>query len=405
MQRTTLKIFNLILCFSILAISCQLQAQEQTDRLLKLEKRISALEDSLARQPKKEEIKKEKVTSFLKNVTIGGVLQTRYVNSLSSGIGHNGTHYGDADHSSSTFDIKRARIYARANISNKVQVNILTNFADFKSDTKTKVLENAFISYSHNRYLNFRIGQFRPQVGPENMIAVDVVKSLDFSNQYYGFGANGWGSFQIGMDVSGSVDLGKIPMSYSIAVLDGNNKNALDNDNGKLFFARDAFRLSKKYNLDLGLNGGWGRVKNKDVYMAAVDLTTTIPLARKWSLYLQGQAGQGTNHSDYFKAVSPEGNLSDNIMRGWFVLPNFRYKLDKKYLHAIEFSCRYEEWEANKQEDNKRSSIIPALSLEFIENYNLRLVIAVQMDRYEKSISSTSKYNSNILTAQLQARF
>lgn len=353
----------------------------------------------------KSENKETPLGDLIKKVKINGLFQTYYANSLTSGVNYKGVEFGDAKHSSGSFDIRRARINLNAEITNKISLTVLANLAEFKSDTKGKVLENAFLEYKLNRYLNFRAGQFRPMLGPENLTAVDIIKSLDYSNQYSGMGANGWGGFQVGADISGSVDLGNMPMSYSLAAVNGNGRNNIDGDNGKQLIVRDAFRLSQKYKLDLGFNGGWGRVKDKNVYMTAIDLTTEIPLADQWSLYLQGQYGQGSNHNLYFSNAANTGHLSDYMMRGWFVLPNVRYELGKKYFHSIEFSCRYEEWEENVNADNRRTTLTPAVSFELLKNYDLRFVLAVEMNRYQHNIPGTSQYNSNILVGQLQARF
>ncbi|WP_128330353.1 porin [Apibacter sp. HY039] len=406
MQKNAVKSIRCFFLLLLPLLNYQMLSQTlDEERISNLEKRISVLEDSISVNRKKEK-QSNTIKTVLNKVSIGGMFQTRFISSLSSGIAHNSIHFGDQDHSSNTFDIRRARLSVQAEITPKIKINVLTNFADFKSDTKTRVLENAYLGFKYNKYLNFRIGQFRPLVGPENIIPVDIVKSLDFSNQYYSLGANGWGSFQVGMDVSGSVDIGKIPMSYSVAIVNGNGKNKLDTDNGKLFIARDAFNLYKKYKLEIGINGSWGRVMKKDVYMGAIDITSTIPIASQWSLFLQGQGGKAINHNEYLKASNVSTyKINDYIMQGWFILPNLRYEAKRKYLHSVEFSCRIEEWEVNKLNDNKKTSVTPALSFEFIENYKLRLVIAMQMDRYKKNIPLTSFYNSNLLTIQLQARF
>ena len=41
-------------------------------------------------------------------------------------------------------------------------MQILVNFADFKSDPKNKVLEIAALKWTPSTYFNVQVGQFRP---------------------------------------------------------------------------------------------------------------------------------------------------------------------------------------------------------------------------------------------------
>ncbi|MNR68140.1 hypothetical protein D3C85_1925260 [compost metagenome] len=44
--------------------------------------------------------------------------------------------------------VKYMRVQMRAQISKRTEVAVLANLADFKSDPKTKVLENAYLKYT-----------------------------------------------------------------------------------------------------------------------------------------------------------------------------------------------------------------------------------------------------------------
>ena len=73
----------------------------------------------------------------------------------------------------------------------------MLNFAEFNNSNLTgKVLEQAFVRYSHNKHLKIQLGQFRPYFGIEDKIPSEFIKSVDFSNGYYLLGKNGWQSFQ-----------------------------------------------------------------------------------------------------------------------------------------------------------------------------------------------------------------
>ena len=63
---------------------------------------------------------------------------------------------------------------------------MMLNFAEFNSSNLTgKVLEQAFVRYSHNKHLKIQLGQFRPYFGIEDEIPSEFIKSVDFSNGYY----------------------------------------------------------------------------------------------------------------------------------------------------------------------------------------------------------------------------
>jgi hypothetical protein len=101
------------------------------------------------------------------------------------------------------------RVQAQAQISKRTVVAVLANLADFKNDPKGGVLENAYIKYTFNPKIAITVGQFRPWFGIEETYPIDIIKSLDWSNQYSLFGKLGWTSFQIGASHGGQVKLGK----------------------------------------------------------------------------------------------------------------------------------------------------------------------------------------------------
>lgn len=338
---------------------------------------------------------------------VGGVFQARFLDNTKKGVDIDGLQHTSGDVVSNSFDIKRMRVSLNARLSENLEVVALANFADFKNDTKTKVLENAYAKYTVNRYLQITVGQFRPLFGLEDTYSVDIVKSIDYSNSYYMFGSNGWQSFQIGAAVSGSVDLGKVPLSYGISVTNGNGKNTTDNDNGKNYSTRLLFLLDKKLNFNVGASGGLGETHKESIYAAGLEASITLPIADRWSVEIQSEAKQGTNHNMYF-STAPEnrlGKLDDYIMKGFYVLPNFRYELGHKHFQAIEFAMRYEYLDANsKLDSNPRQTWVPMLSLEFLKNYGARIQIGMQIDNYKKNIKDTKTYNSNLAFIQFQCR-
>lgn len=337
-----------------------------------------------------------------------GLFQGRYVASLKENVDVQGVHHTDETATTNSFALKYMRVQVKGQISKRVEVVALANFADFKNDPKTRVLENAYLRYSFNPKVAITLGQFRPWFGIEETYPVDIIKSLEWSNQYTEFGKNGWTSFQIGASIGGTLPVGKIPMQYAVSVVNGNGKNQVsDNDNGKQFLTRLVFEVSKKNAVNIGINGGAGKVFRKKVHALGIDVATDIQLAPKWNLDMQMEAKQAINHNLYYslEEATRLAEISEYQMRGFYFLPNMRYEIDYKNLKAIEFSCRYEYLDTDfRQNSNPRQSLIPMVSLEFLKNYGARIQMGMQIDYYKHQIENTNKHNGNLFILQVQSR-
>jgi len=343
---------------------------------------------------------------------LGGVFQARYLANFKENVDINGLNHSDGSGVSNSFEIKRMRVALNAQISENLELVTLVNLADFKSDPKTRVLENAFAKYTVNPYLQLQVGQFRPAFGIEDSHAVDIIKSIDWSNAYSLMGSNGWQSFQIGVAASGKVNLNKIPLYYSFAITNGNGKNTTDNDDGKHYSGRLSFDLNPKNDFKVGISSGIGDERKHSIYALGLDLTYKFNLAEKWSLDFQAEGFQANNHVLYFNDLANleptdpvNFHMNDYILRGFYVLPNLRYEIGKQRFQALEFSFRYEYLDAStKINSNPRQTWIPMLSLEFLKNYGARLQVGMQIDNYKKNISNTKMYNSNLAFVQFQCR-
>ncbi|WP_316741079.1 porin [Pedobacter antarcticus] len=340
-------------------------------------------------------------------ITMKGLFQARYLFSTNKNIDLNGLHHLDGKATYNDFDIKRARLQFASKISDRTDVVLLLNLADFKSDPKNKVLENAYITYKLNSFLNAKMGQFRPAFGLEDMYPVDVIKSMDYSNQYTAFGNNGWQSFQIGASIYGATK-GRVPVKYELSVVNGNNRNqVMDNDNGKHFSSRVELGLDKKLAIKVGLNGGLAVVSGSGAYASGIDLSGTLPLAKKLSLEMETEFKQGNNHVLYYsiEEADRDGNLKKYQMRGFYFLPNLRYAINYHRLSSLEFSCRYEYFDKDfRHPGSKRETWTPMLSAEFLKAYSARIQLGVNIDRYKRNIAGTTQYNNSTFILQVQSR-
>lgn len=342
-------------------------------------------------------------------IQIKGLFQARYLVGTSKDVDVNGLHHSDGSGTNNNFMVKYMRVQVRAQISKRTEVVALANLADFKNDPKSRVLENAYLKYTFNSKLALTVGQFRPWFGIEETYPIDIIKSLDWSNQYTEFGKLGWTSFQIGMSATGQVELGNMPFQYAVSVVNGNGKNQVnDNNDGKQYSTRLVFGLIKKYNFNVGLNGGVGDAFGKKIYAVGVDLSSLINFDSKWSLDMQLEGKQATNHPLYF-AVTPElrpSNPDEYLIRGAYFLPNLRYEINHKNLSAFELSCRYEYLDTNfRLNSNPRQTVTPMVGLEFLKNYGARIQLGMQFDRYKHQVENTSQYNNNLFIVQVQSRF
>ncbi|MFD2554996.1 porin [Sphingobacterium tabacisoli] len=337
-----------------------------------------------------------------------GLFQARYVVSTNEDVDVGGQHHEDRSGTSNSFALKYMRAQVQAKISQRTEVVALVNLADFKNDPKTRVLENAYLKYTFSPKAAITVGQFRPWFGIEETIPADIIKSLDWSNQYSEFGKLGWTSFQIGASIGGTLHLGKMPFQYAVSVVNGNGKNQVsDSDNGKQYMTRLVFGLSKKYGVNIGVNGGVGEVIKKNVYAWGADVVGNIPFSAKWNLDLQLEGKQATNHALY-KTIPEEDRASDinsYLVRGVYFLPNLRYQIRHKNLGSIEASCRYEYLDRSFSRDsNPRQTLTPMLGLEFLKDYGARIQIGMQMDRYKHQVANTTTYNGNLFIVQVQSR-
>lgn len=295
----------------------------------------------------------------------------------------------------------------RTEISDHFDANIMINMADFSGNPQAKVLENAFIRYHFNNAFNVQMGQFRPFFGVEDIYPVDVIKSLDYSNQYYLFSASGWQGFQLGVTIHGDLKAVKIPLYYYIGVYNGNNRNqAMDNDNGKNFYARLESEWSD--HLKVGINGAIATMPGQQNASAiGGDMTVLIPVSDRLKLDLSGEYKQGANITAFRNAdVSANYAVGHYQNRGFYLFPNLRYEYRHARLKSLELSSRYEFLDENyKVNRNQKQTITPMLSLEFTEDYFARLQIGYTMEMLDHSTAITPQKRYNIAVAQMQVRF
>lgn len=350
-------------------------------------------------------------STFKRSLAINGLMQLRYVYSFKDNVNINGSHFTDENsaisHNKSSFLLRRIRVNTRANINDHFDANILMNLAEFSGSSNNRVLENAFIRYHQNKGFNIQFGQFRPFFGPEDMLPADIIKSLDYSNQYNLFGASGWQSFQLGAAVYGDLNSsGKVPFHYYAGIYNGNNRNQpADNDDRKNYYGRLEADLAK--NIRFGINAAEGSWEDQKGHAWGADISAVLPLSSRTKFELISEYKEGTNFAEFALAKADVRKPVDQYSnRGFYIFPNFRYECNLPRLRSIEFSSRYEYLQENyKINDNLRQTVTPMVSFEFADDYYARLEVGCIIDMFDHNVPNTAQYNHATGVLQVQVRF
>jgi hypothetical protein len=345
-------------------------------------------------------------STYKRAITFAGLLQTRYLASLTKNVDVNGKNFDPAATTgkiTNTFMLKRVRFVVKGTVNDHFSANLLVNFAEFSSDPANKVLENAFVKYTLNKHFNVQAGQFRPFFGIEDVVQNDIIRTLDYSNQYYAFGASGWQSFQTGVAVFGNINKGG-QLRYYAGAYNGNNRNqATDNDNSKNVYGRLEADLTK--HLSLGVNAAQGSLGAGTGNALGIDVKGSAKLNERWDMYLGGEYKTGTNFA-LFNALTVKPTLRDVRMQGFYIFPIVRYNYNMRRVRAIEFSSRYEYFnESYKLAHNARQTIIPNISLIFADDFYAALQMGVSIDMYQHQMPLSTANSHNLAYLQLQVRF
>ena len=345
-------------------------------------------------------------STYKRSITFAGLLQTRFLGSLTNNVDINGKNFdpkATTGKITNTFLLKRVRFVVKGTVNDHFSANLLMNFAEFNSDPANKVLENAFVKYTLSSHFNVQAGQFRPFFGIEDVVPNDIIRTLDYSNQYYAFGASGWQSFQTGVAVFGNITKGG-QLRYYVGAYNGNNRNqASDNDNTKNFYGRLEADITKSF--AIGVNAGQGSLGAGTGNALGIDVKGGMALNERWDVSLGGEYKTGTNFALY-NTLTVKPNLSNVRMQGFYIFPIVRYNYNMRRVRAIEFSSRYEYFNENyKLDHNSRQTIIPNVSLIFADDFYAALQLGVSIDMYQHTIPLTTANNHNLAYLQLQVRF
>lgn len=330
----------------------------------------------------------------------------RYAWSPDKHVDVNGQHHSsEGGYSTDAFAVRRVRLGVKAPLGPRAEAALLLNATDFTGNPQNKVLENAFLKYRFNDYLNLQVGQFRPFFGREDLYPEEQLETLEWSNQYYAFGANGWQSFQQGATLFGKVNLGQLPLSYYIGVFNGNGRNvAMDNNRGKLFPLR--LEAALRPQTKLGLNSGFGKEGGIRTWALAADIDHRMQLGERWTIHLQAEYKTGFNSSLYFSDTAHAKITRDYRLNGFYALPALSYAINKGGVQSAGFSVRWETLDAsNCGDNNHRNTCMPMLCLQFCDPCPLRLELGAIVNDFKYNVANTSAYNNTRYVCQVKVAF
>ncbi len=366
-------------------------------------------------------VSKLKVTSYI---------VANYIKSLNNkyDVGACKEYVSDSGVVNNSFGFQYIRVQGNYEISDRIDASVLVNLKELKAADVQKVIELAFIRYkvSKDGYLNLQVGQFRPYNQVEDLYGFQLHKSYIWSNQYTALAASNWTSFQMGAAITGSLKKSKVPLNYYVTVWNGNGRTASpynsDNDNSKNVALRADYEITKFGTVGASVSST--KYLKKAAHLYSFDWRNKLSLSKKVEMEYEASYSTGTDISLLASVAKtiPAAALLDYdkyAMRGFYILPMVRYKINTPSLNSVEFSFRYENWDQNMASGtvvngvatngtikNIRQTFIPMLSFNLAEKYGARVELIGVFNKYDRNLTPVkSKENSYCNFNQLALQF
>jgi phosphate-selective porin len=372
----------LLLTILFSAIASKAQSNDELLNLLIKKNVLSQQEaDSLrADLALKEQQKRDKEKENQHNISIGsralqisGLVQARYQGFEQTGVNN-------------TFDLHRARLDAKGNITDKWSYEVYTEFA-----ASTKLLD-AYTSYQVADYLKFTAGQFKIPFSYESLTSDSQLEFIDRSQVIEALAGRSkdvignQNGRDIGAQVSGSFVKvnGHYLFDYTFGVFNGAGYNVTtDNNNHKDIAARFGVHPIK------GLDFGGSLYSGEDIPVATTKVPDPVTQARnRYGIDGRYVTGPLSITAEY--AHGTDGSIHRDgwyAQAGYFVLPK------------LQLLARYDTYDPNKVIKTDRSTIY-AGGINYVFNTWTKLSVDY-LDKREE----TTQIKNNILEVQLQIAF
>ncbi len=329
----------------------------------------------------KEQAKRDKDKANQHNISIGskalqisGLVQARY-QGFEQSITNN------------AFDLHRARLDAKGNITDQWSYEVYTEFA-----ASTKLID-AYTAYKFNDYLKFTVGQFKLPFSNESLVSDSQLEFIDRSQGVEALvsrskdvigNSNGR---DIGAMISGS--FAKVNdlylFDYALGVFNGSGYNVTtDNNNHKDFSGRLGIHPIK--NLDFGAS----LYRGQGIPLATATAPNPVSQARNrygfdgryviGALSLTAEYIHGTD-----AAIQREGWFAQ---AGYYIIPQ------------IQLVAKYDSYDPNKAKTLDRSNVYTG-GVNFVFNKWTKLAV----DYLDKREQTATQLKNNVFEAQLQIAF
>ncbi|MDR3245907.1 MAG: OprO/OprP family phosphate-selective porin [Prevotellaceae bacterium] len=316
---------SLICCLCIMASLSKIKAQDKNDE------RIEKIEKIIARLPK-----------------ISGIFNMRY-------------QYSDENDGSNSFDIRRARLDFRGNISSSLDYRVHLEFA------KNPRILDAFVNWKAANAFNIKAGEFKIPFSLENPYSAQGLEMVDNSMVITGLcgyedvsGISGTGR-DMGVNFHGKFLLREdySLLGYSVGLFNGNGVNVSDNNKSKDFSGTFFVNPLKELTLSLSHHNGAAGAQGATIQRVRTGVGTRYDnnklLVR--GEYIYGKTGnmdsdgyyvvagyfvhpkvQALAKYDYFQRdISVKETRQTNYVLGvnYFPVKNFHFKLNYSYRTTV----------------------------------------------------------------------
>ncbi|MDB5138008.1 MAG: hypothetical protein JWP37_4611 [Mucilaginibacter sp.] len=329
----------------------------------------------------KEQQKRDKEKENQHNISIGskalqisGLVQARYQGFEQSGVNN-------------AFDLHRARLDAKGNITDQWSYEVYTEFA-----ATTKLLD-AYTSYKIADFLKFSAGQFKIPFSYENLTSDSQLEFVDRSQVIEGLAGRSkdiignQNGRDIGAQIGGSFARinNRYLFDYTFGVFNGAGYDVTtDNNNHKDIVARLGVHPIK--NLDFG----GSLYRGQDIPAA----TTKVPNPTTQARNRYGIDGRYVIGPLSFTAEYAHGTDGTVQKDGWYAQAGYFI------LPKLQLVAKYDTFDPSKTISTDRSTIYVG-GFNYVFNSWTKLAV----DYLDKREETATQLKNNILEAQLQIAF
>lgn len=351
-------------------------AESDVDKLLDLlvqekvitQEKATAFRANLAvKKQEEKETQKEFIVTAAKPIKISGYTQVRYRqdNSIND-----------------TFDIRRARLDIKGDITERFDYR-----AQFELAGSSPFLLDATIGYKAHPYLKLTAGQFKIPFSQENLTSSPKLETINRSQVVEALVARSsdvignQNGRDIGVQASGSLlpknDYSQI--DYALAIVNGSGINRIDYNKHKDFVGRLVYHPLKEWSLGTSYYNGydsWGSpIRKKKRNRIGVEFAYVKDLISLRGEYIQG--------------------VDDTIKKnGWYLQAG--YFLIPKTLQGV---FKFDTFDPNNDIDQNEANVYT-----FGANWYFNKWAFLQLN-YELKDEMNKEKNNNALTGQLTLQF